>query len=203
MDKHENIVQLQSVLKADNDRDLYLIFEYMETDLHAVIRANILEPVHKQYVMYQSFKALMYMHSAELVHRDMKPSNLLLNSECLMKVADFGLARSLLKPINGTLDDPDGPGAPILTLRLHDAGQHQGEQQREWLGIVWQVVGHVCKGRAGGDGLAREADAVGPEQAANRARGDEPSVLQAVYRDGSALHGPAAARGRAPREHAV
>jgi mitogen-activated protein kinase 15 len=115
MDKHENIVQLQSVLKADNDRDLYLIFEYMETDLHAVIRANILEPVHKQYVMYQSFKALMYMHSAELVHRDMKPSNLLLNSECLMKVADFGLARSLLKPINGTLDDPDGPGAPILT----------------------------------------------------------------------------------------
>ena len=35
------------------------------------------------------------MHSAELLHRDMKPSNLLLNSDCLMKVADFGLARSL------------------------------------------------------------------------------------------------------------
>merc|ERR1712070_1108143 len=111
MDEHENIVQLQSVIKADNDRDLYLIFEFMETDLHAVIRANILEPVHKQYVMYQSFKALMYMHSAELVHRDMKPSNLLLNSECLMKVADFGLARSLLRggteaePINPVLTD--------------------------------------------------------------------------------------------------
>ena len=35
------------------------------------------------------------MHSAELLHRDMKPSNLLLNSDCLMKVADFGLARSM------------------------------------------------------------------------------------------------------------
>ena len=35
------------------------------------------------------------MHSANLLHRDMKPSNLLLNSDCLMKVADFGLARSL------------------------------------------------------------------------------------------------------------
>ena len=96
MRNHENIVRLIDVLKADNDRDIYLIFEYMETDLHAAIRANILEEVHKQYVMYQAFKALMYMHSAKLVHRDMKPANLLLNSECLMKVADFGLARSLL-----------------------------------------------------------------------------------------------------------
>ena len=59
MDEHENIVKLQNVLRADNDRDIYLIFEYMETDLHAVIRANILEEIHKQYVMYQTFKALM------------------------------------------------------------------------------------------------------------------------------------------------
>jgi len=101
MDDHENIVRLQNVLKADNDRDIYLVFEYMETDLHAVIRANILEEIHKQYIMYQTFKALMYMHSAQLVHRDMKPSNLLLNSECLMKVADFGLARSLLEKSDG------------------------------------------------------------------------------------------------------
>lgn len=40
--------------KAENDKDIYLIFEYMETDLHAVIRANILEDVHKQYIMYQA-----------------------------------------------------------------------------------------------------------------------------------------------------
>jgi len=105
MDSHENIVRLQNVLRADNDRDIYLIFEYMETDLHAVIRANILEEIHKQYIMYQSFKALMYMHSADLVHRYMKPSNLLLNSECLMKVADFGLARSLQMMTQNVLTD--------------------------------------------------------------------------------------------------
>merc|ERR1719223_1734968 len=101
VNNHENIIRLLNVLKAENDRDIYLIFEYMETDLHAVIRANILEEIHKQYIMYQLFKSLMYMHSADLVHRDMKPSNLLLNSECLMKVADFGLARSLLEKSNG------------------------------------------------------------------------------------------------------
>jgi len=93
--EHENIIRLRDVCKAANDKDLYLIFEYMETDLHATIRANILEEIHKQYIMYQAFKALDYMHRACLIHRDMKPANLLLNSECLMKVADFGLARSL------------------------------------------------------------------------------------------------------------
>eukprot|EP00741_Cyanophora_paradoxa_P007993 tig00001234_g7732.t1 len=95
MNNHENIIKLMNVLKADNDRDIYLIFEFMETDLHAVIRANILEEIHKQYIMYQMLKSLKYMHSADLIHRDMKPSNILLNSDCLVKVADFGLARSI------------------------------------------------------------------------------------------------------------
>ncbi len=95
MTGHENIIKLSNVLKAENDRDIYLVFEYMETDLHAVIRANILEPVHKQFIVYQCLKALKYCHSGDLVHRDLKPANLLLNEECLLKMADFGLARSL------------------------------------------------------------------------------------------------------------
>ena len=70
----------------------------METDLHVVIRAGILEEIHKKYIVYQLIKALKYMHSGELIHRDLKPSNLLLNSECHAKVADFGLARSLNCP---------------------------------------------------------------------------------------------------------
>ena len=106
MDEHEHIIRLHNVLKADNDRDIYLVFEYMETDLHAAIRANILQDIHKQYILWQTLKALKYMHSAELLHRDMKPSNLLLNSDCLMKVCDFGLARSLPESrIQGAQED--------------------------------------------------------------------------------------------------
>jgi mitogen-activated protein kinase 15 len=92
---HENIIRLQNVIRAENDRDIYLVFDFMDTDLHAVIRANILEDIHKQYIIYQVLKCLKYMHSANLLHRDLKPSNLLLNSECHVKVADFGLARYL------------------------------------------------------------------------------------------------------------
>jgi len=91
----ENIISMVNVHKADNDKDIYLTFEYMETDLHAVIKANILEDVHKRYILYQLVKALKYIHSGNVLHRDLKPSNLLLNSDCLLKVADFGLARTV------------------------------------------------------------------------------------------------------------
>lgn len=93
--EHDNIIKLLHILKSENDKDIYLVFSYMETDLHAVVRANILEDIHKQYIVYQLLKALKFMHSAELLHRDIKPSNLLLNSDCHVRVCDFGLCRSV------------------------------------------------------------------------------------------------------------
>lgn len=65
---HENIIKLHSLIRAHNNKDLYLIFELMETDLHLVIRGNVLKEIHKKYILYQLFKALKYLHSAELVH---------------------------------------------------------------------------------------------------------------------------------------
>ena len=103
---HDNIIRLRNVLKSENHRDIYLVFDFMETDLHAVVRANILEPIHKQYIIYQLVKSIYYMHSAELLHRDIKPSNLLLDSNCLVKVCDFGLCRSV--------NEAQGPN-PVLT----------------------------------------------------------------------------------------
>ena len=93
---HDNIIKLLNVIKAENEKDIYLIFEFMETDLHTVIRSNILEPIHKQFVMYQLLKALKFIHSAGIVHRDLKPSNILINSDACIKICDFGLARSVM-----------------------------------------------------------------------------------------------------------
>lgn len=92
---HPNIVQLRDVLRTDNKLDVYLLFEYVESDLHSVIKANILEPIHEQYITYQLFCALKYIHSAQIVHRDIKPANIIINSGCQLKLCDFGLCRSI------------------------------------------------------------------------------------------------------------
>ncbi|CRG95819.1 mitogen-activated protein kinase 1, putative [Plasmodium gallinaceum] len=97
---HDNIIKLMDVMKAKNDNDIYLVFDYMETDLHEVIKADLLEEIHKKYIIYQLLRALKYIHSGLLLHRDIKPSNILLNSECHIKVADFGLARSISTEVN-------------------------------------------------------------------------------------------------------
>ncbi|XP_072303543.1 mitogen-activated protein kinase 15 [Eucyclogobius newberryi] len=92
---HPNIIKLLNVIRAHNDKDIYLIFEYMDTDLHAVIKkGTLLKDIHKRYVMYQLLKAIKYLHSGNVIHRDQKPSNVLLDTDCIVKLCDFGLARS-------------------------------------------------------------------------------------------------------------
>ena len=92
---HNNIIRLLNVIKAQNNLDLYLIFDYMEADVFNVIRAGILQDIHKQYIIYQTLKALKFIHSADIIHRDLKPSNIFINSDSRVKLGDFGLARTL------------------------------------------------------------------------------------------------------------
>ena len=79
---HENIIKLHEVLHSVSGRDIYLVFEYMSTDLYRTIYENCLQDVHRKYVLYQLLKGLVYLHSAGIIHRDLKPSNLLLSMQC-------------------------------------------------------------------------------------------------------------------------
>lgn len=92
---HENIVRLMNVLKAERHQDIYVLFDSMEADLQQVIGANYLQPIHTEYVTYQILKALKYIHSGGVLHRDLKPANVLLNSNCHVRICDFGLARTV------------------------------------------------------------------------------------------------------------
>ncbi|XP_034524636.1 mitogen-activated protein kinase 15 isoform X3 [Ailuropoda melanoleuca] len=106
---HPNIIRLLDVIRAENDRDIYLVFESMDTDLNAVIcKGKLLRDVHKRYIIYQLLRATKFIHSGRVIHRDQKPSNILLDSSCLVKLCDFGLARSL----SGL---PEGPEGQALT----------------------------------------------------------------------------------------
>ncbi|XP_039058040.1 mitogen-activated protein kinase homolog MMK2-like isoform X2 [Hibiscus syriacus] len=49
---------------------------------------------HENYFLYQVLRGLKYVHSANVLHRDLKPGNLLLNANCDLKIGDFGLART-------------------------------------------------------------------------------------------------------------
>jgi len=66
-------------MPSQSGRDIYLLFEFMNTDLYHIVYSGNIEDIHKKYVLYQLLLGLHYMHSGKLVHRDLKPSNLLLN----------------------------------------------------------------------------------------------------------------------------
>lgn len=101
-------------MRAENDRDVYLVFDAMETDLHAALRAGVLLDVHRRFAMYQLLRALKYVHSASVLHRDVKPSNLLLDSECTVKLADFGLARSVAVVSSSSSNSTESGGSGSL-----------------------------------------------------------------------------------------
>ncbi|ABN67895.2 serine/threonine protein kinase [Scheffersomyces stipitis CBS 6054] len=96
LSNHENIVQLYDVQQPqdfNSFKEVYIIQEYMPTDLVNVIESQILSEEHVQYFTYQILRGLKLIHSAGVIHRDLKPSNILINENCDLKICDFGLAR--------------------------------------------------------------------------------------------------------------
>lgn len=95
--KHENVMSALDILQPphiDYFQELYVITELMQSDLHRIIvSTQQLTPEHVKVFLYQTLRGLKYLHSAKILHRDIKPGNLLVNSNCLLKICDFGLAR--------------------------------------------------------------------------------------------------------------
>ncbi|KAJ2916303.1 hypothetical protein MD484_g4122, partial [Candolleomyces efflorescens] len=104
---HKNITCLYDmdiVYQPPNNNfdEVYLYEELMEADLHAIIRSGQpLTDAHFQSFIYQTLCGLKYIHSANVLHRDLKPGNLLVNADCELKICDFGLARGYT-PGSGT-----------------------------------------------------------------------------------------------------
>ncbi|CAH1800382.1 unnamed protein product [Owenia fusiformis] len=100
--KHDNVLLALDILQPpqiDFFQEIYVITELMQSDLHKIIVSpQPLTSDHVKVFLYQIMRGLKYLHSARVLHRDIKPGNLLVNSNCVLKICDFGLAR---------IDEPD------------------------------------------------------------------------------------------------
>jgi len=100
---HPNVVKLIEVIISQSK--LYLVFEFLQMDVKRYIDqlpANqyLEEKALKSYT-YQIVAALAFCHCRRIMHRDLKPQNLLIGSNGIIKLADFGLARAFGVPVRG------------------------------------------------------------------------------------------------------
>ncbi|XP_053698450.1 cyclin-dependent kinase 2 [Sabethes cyaneus] len=97
--QHYTIVELLDV--AVMDSDIYMIFEYLDMDLKKLLdkyKSSFTPKLVKSY-MHQMLDAIAFCHLHRILHRDLKPQNLLIDREGHIKLADFGLARSFNFPM--------------------------------------------------------------------------------------------------------
>nr|XP_044997740.1 cyclin-dependent kinase 18 isoform X1 [Jaculus jaculus] len=96
--KHANIVTLHDLIHTD--RSLTLVFEYLDSDLKQYLdHCGTLMSMHNVKIfMFQLLRGLAYCHRRKILHRDLKPQNLLINDRGELKLADFGLARAKSVP---------------------------------------------------------------------------------------------------------
>jgi len=83
-------------------KKLTLVFEFLEQDLKKLIDGTSGEGLEKMTVksyLYQLIKGVAYIHKFKILHRDLKPQNLLISRDGILKIADFGLARGYGIPV--------------------------------------------------------------------------------------------------------
>lgn len=95
--------------------ELYMMMELADTDLHRLIQSSCpLSDGHIRVIMYQILSGVKAMHDNGVLHRDLKPGNLLLNKDCELKITDFGLARMI--PKAGSKNEEGGASAVISPM---------------------------------------------------------------------------------------
>ncbi|WVF73159.1 hypothetical protein IAT40_007978 [Kwoniella sp. CBS 6097] len=91
--RHGNVVRLLEIMVSKGS--VHMVFEYMDHDLTGLLAHPTLtfSPGNIKSLSHQMLAGLAYLHDRSILHRDMKGSNILLNSRGELKLADFGLAR--------------------------------------------------------------------------------------------------------------
>ncbi|XP_059642807.1 protein IMPAIRED IN BABA-INDUCED STERILITY 1-like [Cornus florida] len=94
---HPNVMKLEGLITSRLSCSIYLVFEYMEHDLSGLLSCPDIKFSDAQIKCYmrQLLSGVEHCHSQGVLHRDIKTSNVLVNNEGILKIADFGLANFL------------------------------------------------------------------------------------------------------------
>lgn len=134
---HPNIIKVHDILIPPDSTEfnsMYIAMEYAESDLKKLVKsATFLDRNQIRFLMYQAICGCRYMHSANILHRDLKPANILINSNCSLKICDFGLSRSYRR-LNQFQDQ-------AASLNAMDVDQGNSPSFRE--GVRRVLTGHV------------------------------------------------------------
>ena len=86
---------------ANAKEGLFLVMDYVESDVRKVLDSvkygTNLKEDHIIIILYNILCSLQFLHTANVIHRDIKPDNLLINSKCEISITDFGLSRSMIE----------------------------------------------------------------------------------------------------------
>ena len=117
--KNQFIVELLNIIYDKDDPffdTIFLIFECLPSDLKKIIKSNLhLNMLDVKLLVYHILCGLKYIHSCAVLHRDLKPGNILLDDNYQIKICDFGLARCVNKE-----DDDDEITDSVVTNRTVD-----------------------------------------------------------------------------------
>ena len=96
--KHNNIIELVDVF--GHKSNISIVMDFMDTDLEIIIKDQgiILTPANIKSYVLQTLLGLEYLHMNWILHRDLKPNNLLVDSKGCLKLGDFGLAKQFGSP---------------------------------------------------------------------------------------------------------
>ncbi|XP_069506369.1 cyclin-dependent kinase-like 3 [Ambystoma mexicanum] len=93
--RHENLVNLHEVFKQN--RKFYLVFEFIDHTLLQELEYHPhgLEAKYLKKILFQMLRGIEYLHKNNIMHRDIKPENVLITESGVVKICDFGFARTL------------------------------------------------------------------------------------------------------------
>ena len=89
-------VDLKTINDDVNLHEICLVMEFLESDLDQLLKCKIdFSVTHLLKIVYHSLCSLAFLHEANVMHRDLKSSNILITADCNAKICDFGLSRSI------------------------------------------------------------------------------------------------------------